>query len=329
MRAVVCKQFGPPESLVLEELPAPSLSSGQVRVEVHACGVNFPDTLIIDNKYQFKPSLPFSPGGEIAGVITEIGTGVDGWSVGDRVVAMSGWGGFVEEMVIDPARLMRVPAGMDMATAAGFTMTYGTSHYALKDRAAIRPGETLLVLGAAGGVGLAAVELGKVMGARVIAAASSDEKLEVCKRYGADEVINYERESLKERAKALTGGQGADVIYDPVGGDLFDEAIRCIGWEGRYLVIGFASGRIPQLPANLVLLKSCQVVGVFWGAFTARDPQRNSAHLAELADWFTQGKLRPLVSTRYPLEQAGAALRSMLERKVTGKVILMTERAGA
>ncbi|HYB97581.1 MAG TPA: NADPH:quinone oxidoreductase family protein [Candidatus Limnocylindrales bacterium] len=329
MRAVVCKEFGPPESLVIEELPSPPLAAGQVRLDVHACGVNFPDTLIIDNKYQFKPPLPFSPGGEVAGVISEVGRDVEGWAVGDRVVAMSGWGGFVEEMVIDPSRLMRVPDGMDMATAAGFTMTYGTSHYALKDRAAIRPGETLLVLGAAGGVGLAAVELGKVMGARVIAAAGSDEKLEVCRSYGADEVIHYGRENLKERAKELTGGAGADVIYDPVGGDAFDEAIRCIGWEGRYLVIGFASGRIPQLPVNLVLLKSCQVVGVFWGAFTARDPERNSAHLAELASWFAQGRLRPLVSSKYPLEQASVALRAMLDRKVTGKVVLTTERAGA
>lgn len=329
MRAVLCKSFGPPENLVVEDVESPPLSAGQVRVHVHACGVNFPDTLIIDNKYQFKPSLPFSPGGEVSGVITELGEGVEGWSLGDRVIAMCGWGGFVEEMVLDPSRLMRTPEGMDDVTAAGFTMTYGTSHYALKDRAALRPGETLLVLGAAGGVGLAAVEIGKAMGARVIAAASSDEKLEVCRRAGADEFIHYGRESLKDRVKALTGGRGADVIYDPVGGDLFDEAVRAIAWEGRLLVVGFASGRIPQLPANLVLLKSCQVVGVFWGAFTARDPERNAEHLAELARWCEEGKLHPLVSATYPLERAGEALRAMLDRKVTGKVVLVTKSEAA
>jgi len=326
MRAVLCKQFGPPESLVIEEIPAPTLSAGQVRIRVEACGINFPDTLIIENKYQFKPSLPFSPGGEVAGVISEVGEGVTDWKKGDRAIVMCGWGGFVEEMVVDPARLMRTPADMDSVTAAGFTMTYGTSHYALKDRANLQPGETLLVLGAAGGVGLAAVEIGKAMGARVIAAASSDEKLEVCRRHGADECIQYERESLKDRVKELTGGAGADVIYDPVGGDLFDAAFRTIAWEGRYLVIGFAAGRIPQLPINLVLLKGCQVVGVFWGSFTARDPERNQRNLAELAEWCSQGKLHPLVSATYPLEDAATALRSMLERKVTGKVVLVTSK---
>ncbi len=329
MRAVVCKEFGPPESLVVDEVPSPELGSGQVRIGVDACGINFPDTLIIENKYQFKPSLPFSPGGEAAGVITEIGDGVSGWKVGDRVIAMCGWGGFVEEMVMDPSRLMRTPEAMDSVTAAGFTMTYGTSHYALKDRASLRAGETLLVLGAAGGVGLAAVEIGKAMGARVIAAASSDEKLEVCRRYGADECVNYERENLKDRIREITGGHGADVIYDPVGGDLFDVAFRTIAWEGRYLVIGFAAGRIPSLPMNLVLLKGCQVVGVFWGAFTARDPERNQQNLAELAAWCANGTLKPLVSATYPLEQAGTALRSMLDRKVTGKVVLVTNRGAA
>lgn len=326
MRAVLCKQFGPPESLVLEEVASPVMEDGQVRVRVEACGVNFPDTLIIENKYQFKPPLPFSPGGEIAGIITEVGKAVSGWNVGDRVIAMCGWGGFVDELVIDPHRLMRTPAGMDSITASGFTMTYGTSHYALKDRANLQPGETLLVLGAAGGVGLAAVEIGKALGARVIAAASSDEKLEVCKKYGADECINYSKENLKDRVKELTGGVGANVIYDPVGGDHFDTAFRTIAWEGRYLVVGFAAGRIPDLPANLVLLKGCQVVGVFWGSFTARDPERNQANLAELADWCAQGKLKPLVSATYQLEEAATALRSMLDRKVTGKVVLITGR---
>ncbi len=324
MRAVVCKEYGPPESLVIEDVPSPSLGPGQVRLAVEACGINFPDTLIIENKYQFKPPLPFSPGGEVAGTITEVGDGVTDWRVGDRAIAMCGWGGFVEEMVVDPARLMRTPEGMSSVVAAGFTMTYGTSHHALKDRADLKPGETLLVLGAAGGVGLAAVEIGKVMGARVIAAASSEEKLEICREHGADDVIQYERESLKDRVRELTGGAGADVIYDPVGGDLFDSAFRTIAWEGRYLVVGFAAGRIPQLPVNLVLLKGCQVVGVFWGSFTAREPERNQRNLAELAAWCADGRLSPLVSARYPLEDVAVALRSMLERKVTGKIVLVT-----
>lgn len=329
MRAVVCKEYGPPEALVLEDLPSPVLGDDQVRVRVEACGINFPDTLIIENKYQFKPPLPFSPGGEAAGVVTEVGLSVQGWQTGDRVIAMCGWGGFVEEMVLDPARLMRTPKTMESITAAGFTMTYGTSHYALKDRANLRAGETLLVLGAAGGVGLAAVEIGKAMGARVIAAASTDKKLEVCRRYGASECINTTTENLKDRIRELTGGAGADVIYDPVGGDLFDVAIRGIAWEGRYLVVGFAAGRIPLLPVNLVLLKGCQVVGVFWGSFTAREPERNQRNLAELAEWCAKGILTPLVSATYPLEEAGKALRSMLERKVTGKVVLVTGYTGA
>ncbi|HEY2773660.1 MAG TPA: NADPH:quinone oxidoreductase family protein [Candidatus Binatia bacterium] len=329
MRAVVCKEFGPPESLGVEQVPSPVMSDSQVRVRIEACGVNFPDTLIIENKYQFKPSLPFSPGGEVAGVLSEVGAAVEGWNVGDRVIAMCGWGGFVEEMVVDPARLMRMPEGMDSVTAAGFTMTYGTSHYALKDRANLQRGETLLVLGAAGGVGLSAVEIGKAMGARVIAAASSADKLEVCRRYGADAVIDYSRESLKDKVKELTGGNGADVIYDPVGGDYFDAAFRTIAWEGRYLIIGFAAGRIPTLAMNLVLLKGCQVVGVFWGSFTARDPQANQRNLAELARWCADGTLKPLVSATYPLEEASTALRSMLDRKAVGKIVLVTGHPAA
>ncbi len=329
MRAVVCKEFGPPESLTVEQVPSPMLGAGQVRLAVEACGINFPDTLIIEDKYQFKPPLPFSPGGEVAGEIVEVGAGVEGWKVGDHAMGMCGWGGFAEEIVLEAGRLVPVPKGMDSVTAAGFTMTYGTSHYALEDRANLRPGETLLVLGAAGGVGLAAVEIGKVMGARVIAAASSDEKLEFCRRAGADELINYTTESLKQRVKELTDGRGADVIYDPVGGDLFDEAMRCIGWEGRLLVVGFAGGRIPQLPVNLVLLKGCQVIGVFWGSFTARDPARNSANLAKLGAWFEEGKLRPFVSATYPMEEAGKALRAMLDRRVIGKIALVTGKGNA
>lgn len=327
MRAVVCKQFGPPETLVVEEVPSPPVGAGQVRVAVHACGVNFPDTLIIEDKYQFKPPLPFTPGGEVAGEVVEVGEGVSKSRVGDRVIAMVGWGGFAEELVVEETRIMPVPGGMDWVTAAGFTMTYGTSIHALEQRAALAPGETLLVLGAAGGVGLAAVELGHRMGARVIAAASSEEKLALCRRYGAAETVNYSTESLKDRVKELTGGAGADVIYDAVGGDFFDQAIRCINWRGRLLVVGFASGRIPQLPVNLVLLKGCSVVGVFWGAFTFREPETNAANLAKLGKWYESGRIQPHVCATYPLERAPEALRAILARKAQGKIVLTTDRS--
>jgi NADPH2:quinone reductase len=325
MRAILCKQFGNPEQLVLEDIPSPEVSPTQVRLSVNACGLNFPDTLMIANKYQFKPPLPFSPGGEVAGVIVETGAEVSGYAVGDRVIAMTGWGGFAEEVAADQSQLMRIPQGMDDATASGFTMTYGTSLYALKQRAALCPGETLLVLGAAGGVGLSAVELGKALGARVIAAASSDEKLEVCKRFGADEVINYSREDLKARVKELTDGAGADVVYDPVGGDLLEQAVRATAWEGRVLVIGFAAGTIPKIPANLLLLKNCQLVGVFWGAFTVREPEVNAANVDQLSRWFEDGTIKPLVSGTYPLVEAPKALRLLVDRKATGKVILLPQ----
>ena len=324
MKAVMCKEFGPPESLVVEEVESPVVGPGKVKIGVHACGVNFPDTLIIENKYQFKPPLPFSPGGEVAGEILEVGEGVDGWSVGDRVIALCGWGGFADEVAVAAASLVPLPDGMDYVTGAGFSMTYGTSYYALKQRAEIQPGETLLVLGAAGGVGLTAVELGHVMGARVIAAASSDEKLELCRSYGAAECINYSTDNLKERAKELTGGQGADVIYDAVGGDYFDQSIRAINWKGRFLIIGFASGRIPELPVNLALLKGCQVVGVFWGAFTGREPEENARNVAELGELYADGRIKPHVCATYPLEQAAEALNAITERRARGKIILTT-----
>jgi NADPH2:quinone reductase len=325
MKAVLCKQFGPPESLVLEEIDAPSPGPRQVVVEVRACGVNFPDILLIENKYQFKPPLPFAPGGEVAGIVKQVGPEVRDIQVGDRVLASTGWGGFAEEVAVDAARVVAIPDAMDFVSASAFLFTYGTSHYALKDRAQLRAGETLLVLGAAGGVGLAAVELGKVMGARVIAAASTDDKLAVCKEHGADEGINYAREDLKERVKALTGGAGADVVYDPVGGDYAEQALRATAWEGRFLVIGFAAGDIPKIPLNLVLLKGCQVVGVFWGAFTARDPARNRANVDELLRWYGEGRVRPHVSATYPFERAAEALRALAERRVKGKVVLVPE----
>jgi len=326
MRAVLCKEYGPPESLVVEDVASPQPGKGQVKIGVHACGVNFPDTLIIEGKYQIKPEMPFSPGSEVSGEILEIGEGVTGYKPGDRVIGMTGYGGFAEEVVADTQRIMPLPETMDYPTGAGFAMTYGTSYYALKQRGWLMPGETLLVFGASGGVGLAAVEIGKAMGARVIAGASTDEKLQVAKEHGADELLNYSKEKIRDRVKELTDGKGADVIYDPVGGDAFDEAMRCINWDGRLLVIGFTSGRIPQAPANLILLKTISVVGVFWGNFTARDPKTNAENFAQLFRWHAEGKLKPLISAQYPLEKAADALHAILERKVTGKVVLTPER---
>lgn len=323
MKAVLCKEYGPPESLVVEDVPAPELRDGQVRIEVRACGVNFPDLLIIQNLYQFKPSLPFSPGGEVAGVITEVGKGVDSVKVGDRVLASTGFGGFAEQVVCAAESTIPVPEGMDFVTASAFLMTYGTSHYALKDRAQLQAGESLLVLGAAGGVGLAAVEIGKVLGARVIAAASSDDKLAVCREHGADDTIHYEKEDLKARVKELTGGQGVDVVYDPVGGRYSEPALRSMAWEGRFLVVGFAAGDIPKIPLNLTLLKGCDVRGVFWGSFVMRDPQRHFAHVAELLEWFRDGKIKPRVCATYGFGDVAKALNAIAERKVTGKVVLL------
>ena len=325
MKAVLCKEYGPPESLVIEDIPSPRPGKGQVVITVKACGVNFPDTLIIEGKYQFKPALPFSPGGEVSGIVKELGEGVNTVKVGDRVIAFTGWGGFAEEVVTDAAKLIPIPGNIDFATAASFTLVFGTAHHALKDRAHIKPGETLLVLGAAGGVGLASVELGKLMGARVIAAASSDEKLEVCKQHGADDVINYTNEDLRERVKTLTGGNGVDVIVDPLGGNYSEPALRSIAWNGRFLVIGFAAGDIPRIPLNLTLLKGCSIVGVFWGSFTEHEPRHNQENLQELLTWLTEGKLKPHISATYPLERAAGALNDVLNRKVKGKVVLLTE----
>ncbi len=323
MRAVVCKEFGPPEKLVVEELPTPAITDHQVLLDVKACGVNFPDLLIIENKYQFKPPLPFSPGGEVSGVVKAVGAQVTTLKPGDRVLGAPGFGGFAEEIAIDARVCVPIPASMPFDAAAAFLFTYGTSHYALKDRAALKPGETLLVLGAAGGVGLAAVELGKAMGAKVIAAASSAEKLAVCREHGADEGIDYSQEDLKERIKALTGGNGADVIYDPVGGDFSEQAFRSIAWEGRFLVIGFAAGPIPKIPLNLVLLKGAQIVGVFWGSFTMREPARHAANIQELMEWYAAGKLKPRISATYPFTRVAEALGDLAARRVKGKVVLV------
>ncbi len=321
MRAVLCKEFGPPESLVVEEVADPEAGPGQVVVDVAAAGVNYPDCLIIQNKYQFKPPLPFTPGGEISGTVAAIGDGVTKVKVGDRILASTGIGAFAEKVAIGEGAAVPIPDEMDFVSASAFLFTYGTSHYALKDRAHLKPGENLLVLGAAGGVGLAAVELGKVMGARVIAAASTDEKLAVCKEHGADEGINYTTEDLKQRTKELTGGKGADVVYDPVGGDYAEAALRATNWEGRFLVIGFTAG-IPAPPLNLVLLKGCDIVGVFWGAFVGRDPDKHAANVREMMTWYREGKLEPHVSGTYSLDRIADALNEVGERRVKGKVVV-------
>lgn len=324
MRAVLCKELGPPESLVVEEIPAPVLKPGQVLVKVGACGVNFPDTLIIQGKYQHKPELPFSPGGEIAGEVIDMAEDVTGVKKGDRVIALCGHGGFAEQIAIDASRLVPIPDEMDYVTASAFLLTYGTSYHALKQRANIQPGETLLVLGAAGGVGLAAVQLGKAMGAKVIAGASTAEKLELAKNNGADELINYVEEDFRERLREITGGKGVDVVYDPVGGDLFEPAVRSTGWNGRVLVVGFAGGYIPKLPVNLTLLKGSSVVGVFWGEFTRRQPADSAQNNKELMEMFLEGKVKPYVSQTFPLEQAADALNVLQNRQAKGKLVIIT-----
>ncbi|MEE5100195.1 NADPH:quinone oxidoreductase family protein [Pseudomonas alliivorans] len=322
MKALLCKAFGPASTLVLEDIPAPDIKKNEILLDVRAAGVNFPDTLIIEGKYQFKPPFPFSPGGEAAGVISAVGEKVTHLKPGDRVMALTGWGSFAEQVAVPNYNVLPIPERMDFTIAAAFSMTYGTSMHALKQRANLQPGETLLVLGASGGVGLAAVEIGKALGARVIAAASSAEKLEVAKNAGADELINYTDTNLKDEIKRLTNGNGVDVIYDPVGGDLFDQAIRAIAWNGRLLVVGFASGRIPELPVNLALLKGASVVGVFWGSFAQRQPQDNAANFKQLFAWFEERKLKPLVSQVYPLERAGEAIDALGERRAVGKVVV-------
>ena len=324
MKAVLCKELGMPEKLVVEEVPSPKAAQGQVVVSVKACGVNFPDTLIIQGKYQFKPELPFSPGGEVAGIVKEVGEGVTRVKRGDRVIAFNTWGGFAEEIAVDAERTIPMPSGMDFIPASAFVLTYGTSYHALKDRANLKAGETLLVLGAAGGVGLAAIQLGKAMGAKVIAAASNDAKLQICKQNGADEVINYGAEDLRARIKAVTAGKGVDVVFDPVGGPYSEPALRDMAWKGRFLVVGFAAGDIPKVPLNLTLLKGCSIVGVFWGAFTKNEPERNSENNYDLMAMYAAAKVRPHIHATYPLERAAEALNEVLNKRVTGKVVLVT-----
>jgi NADPH2:quinone reductase len=327
MKAVLCKEWGLPGKLVVEDVPSPKPMTGQAVISVKACGVNFPDTLIIQGKYQFKPEMPFSPGGEVAGVVKQIGEGVTRVKPGDRVIAFNTWGGFAEEMVVDADRTIPMPAAMDFVPASAFVLTYGTSYHALKDRAEIKAGETMLVLGAAGGVGLAAIQLAKAMGVRVIAAASSDAKLKVCRDNGADELINYGSEDLRARVKAITAGKGLDVVYDPVGGPYSEPALRDMAWKGRFLVVGFAAGDIPRVPLNLTLLKGCSIVGVFWGSFTKNEPEHNRENNWELMAMYAAGKIKPHIHATYPLERAAEALNEVLNKRVTGKVVLTTQRA--
>ena len=322
MKAYVCREFGPVESHKIEEIEDPRAEAGQVIVDLKAAGVSFPDVLIVQGKYQFQPPFPFSPGGEIAGIISEIGEGVVDWKVGDRVIAMTGNGGIAEKVVAFEMTLMPLPDSMDFKDGAAFPLNYGTTYYALKQRGQLQAGETLLVTGAGGGVGTTAIEIGKAMGARVIAAASSDEKLEIAKNLGADEVINYSDGELKEKVKALTEGLGADVIYDPIGGDIFMQCMRCINWKGRVLVIGFASGPIPEVPTNLALLKGCSIVGVFWGRFTGAEPEENSQNFDELFALHAEGKLKPQITKSYSLDDAAEAIASLENRKATGKVVI-------
>jgi NADPH2:quinone reductase len=322
MKAILCERYGPPDSLAVKDLPSPRPGAGEVVVSVRAASVNFPDVLIIENKYQFKPPLPFSPGSELAGTIKEVGEGVSGWKAGDRVMAFTTYGAFAEEVKVEATRLCRMPAKMSFEEGAAFVLTYGTSDHALRDRAALKAGETLLVLGAAGGVGVAAIEIGKALGARVIACASSDDKLAVCREHGADATINYASEDLRERIKTLTDARGPDVVYDAVGGAYTEPAFRSIAWRGRLLVVGFAAGEIPRLPLNLALLKGASVVGVFWGDFGRREPQAFGESLRQISAWYEQGKLRPHVSQTFPLAQAAEALKLMAARKVKGKLVL-------
>ena len=324
-------EAGGPDSLKLTEAPTPEPGPGHVRIEVKAAGVNFPDTLIIQDLYQFKPPRPFTPGGEVAGVIDAVGEGVEGFATGDRVLAGGINGGYATHLIANAAGTHKIPDAMPFDEAASFMMTYGTSHYALKDRANLQPGETLFILGAAGGVGAAAIELGKAFGAKVVAGVSSEDKAAFCKELGADETLIYPRGSLDRSAqkkltteiKDLCGG-GADVVYDAVGGDYAESALRALSWEGRYLVVGFPAG-IPKIPLNLTLLKSCQVMGVFWGAFTMRNPKKNKEYIAEIFRLYEEGKIRPRITARFPLEEAGKALSLIQDRKATGKIVLSVD----
>jgi NADPH2:quinone reductase len=323
MHAWICENPTGVDALQWKEVPTPEPGPGEVRLAVRAASLNFPDILIVQNKYQIKPPLPFVPGSEYAGVVEAVGEGVQGWRPGARVAALGGTGGFGTQAIVAADRLMPLPDAFAFEDAAAFAFTYGTSHHALMDRAALRPGETVLVLGAAGGVGTAALQIAKAAGARVIAAASTDEKCALCRRLGADETLNYSTANVREALKAMTGGKGPDVVYDPVGGELAEPVFRSIAWRGRYLVVGFAGGSIPALPLNLPLLKGASIVGVFWGDFVKREPRANAASLQQLAAWYAEGKVKPVIDMLLPMSELHTAYARMANREVLGKVVLV------
>ncbi|TYC49768.1 NADPH:quinone oxidoreductase family protein [Rhodobacterales bacterium] len=322
MKACLCKSYGPPSSLVIADVPDPVPAAGEVLVRVRACALNFFDTLIIQGKYQYKPDMPFSPSAEFAGVVEAVGDDVGGFSSGDRVMGYMRWGAARELVAVPEGGLVPLPDGVDFEMAAGLTVTYGTTLHAYRDRAGLKAGETVAVLGASGGVGQAAVEIGAIMGAKVIACASSQDKLDFARSLGAQMTVDYSSQPLKETLKDLTGGKGVDVVYDPVGGDLSEQALRATAWEGRFLVVGFAAGEIPKIPLNLLLLKGCDVRGVFWGEAVARDPDGHRRNMTQLLDWVVAGKLRPHVHAVYPLEEITTALTEIAARRVRGKVIV-------
>jgi len=322
VKAILSEQIGPPQTLVMAEVDPPMPGENEVVIDVETAALNFFDTLIIEDKYQYRPERPFSPGAEIAGRVSMLGSGVNGLAIGDAVMAYCGWNGCREKVVVDAKLAVPLPAGFDMNVASGLTVTYGTTLHALRDRADLQAGETLAVLGASGGVGQAAVEIGKAMGARVIACASSEDKLEFCRELGADETVNYRTENLKDRLKELTGGKGVDVVYDPVGGELAEAALRATAWEGRFLVIGFAAGEIPKIPLNLVLLKGCAVLGVFWGSFVERTPEHHQENMKALLDWCVEGKVKPHVDQVFPLAETTAALEVLSARAAKGKIVV-------
>ena len=330
MKALLCTHYGPPEEMELKDVPSPKPGKNQILIAVKACGVNFPDVLMIQDKYQFRPTIPFPPGGEVAGVVKELGEGVTNLKVGDRVAVSMGNGGFAEEVLADARRAIKVPENVGFDVASAFIVTYGTSYHALKDRAKLKAGESLVVLGAAGGVGLSAVELGHAMGAKVVAGASTQAKVDLAKKHGATDGFVYpslplsrdQQKAMSDTIKSLTGGQGADVLYDPVGDQYAEPSLRAMNWEGRYLVIGFAAGEIPKVPLNLTLLKGCDVLGVFWGAATARDPKHAQESLQEIMNMIAAGKLHPHVSAKFPLAEGGKAIRMLMDRKAQGKVVV-------
>jgi NADPH2:quinone reductase len=323
MKALLCEAFGPIDTLVVKNIPSPVPGPKQMLIEVRAAAVNFPDALMVQGLYQVKPPLPFTPGAEISGIVKSVGAEVKHYKAGDRVIALTSTGGFAEECVVESAKAMPLPAGMDFDTGASLVLTYCTSLHGLKDCGHLKAGETLVVLGAAGGVGISAIEIGKAMGARVIAAASSGDKLELCRKVGADETVNYSTENLKDRINELTGGKGADVVYDPVGGPYTEPAVRALAWRGRLLIIGFAAGEIPKIPLNLALLKERSLIGVYWGDSTKHDPAGHLANLHQLHEWFAAGKICPIVSERFPLSAAKDAIASIANRQVKGKIVVV------